>query len=310
MATEHDRKWQGTTSGSGWMHRSLIRMLKVVPLGVMYGFAGAFVLPVWMIAKRQPVKDIALYFRNRYNLRGVKLWRAVWRNHYRMMQVVIDKFAAFSGRKFEFELEGNEAFKELEDKPEGFIMLSSHVGNSELVGFSLGSTKKQMSALVYAGESPSVMENRRRLLKEHNIEMIKVDDSLDHLFEMNAALANGNIVGMPADRVIGSQKTFNTTFLGTDTQFPLGPFATAVQRNVAAVAIFMMKESTKRYRLIVRPVHLSEEESCTLNRRDRMKAMGVKFSNALEDVVKRYPEQWFNYFDFWNESKNNTDERN
>lgn len=219
-----------------------------------------------------------------------------------MMQIVIDKFAAYSGRQFEFELEGNEAFKALEEKPEGFILLSSHTGNPELVGYSLGSSRKHMSALVYAGESPSVMENRRRLLKEHNIEMIKVDDTLDHIFEMNEALANGNIVGMPADRVIGSQKTFTARFLDTSTHFPLGPFATAVQRNVEAVAIFMMKESVKRYRLIVSPIRLTAEEVSTLGRRDKMNAMGIKFANALEAVVRRYPEQWFNYYDFWNET--------
>lgn len=303
MANESNRQWQGTTSGSNWMHRSLVRMMRIIPLRLMYGFAGVFVLPWWMLVKRQPVKDISLYFRNRYGYRGLRLWRAVWRNHYRMMQIVIDKFAAYSGRRFEFSIDGNEAFRALESRPEGFILLSSHVGNSEIVGFSLGSDKKRMSALVFAGESPSVLENRRRLLSEHNIDMIPVDDTLNHLFAINDALANGNIVGMPADRAMGSQKTFETAFLGVDTRFPLGPFATAVQRNVGAVAIFMMKESAKHYHLIVRPVSLTDDEKAGLNRRDSMAAMGRKFAAALEDVVKRYPEQWFNYYDFWNEAK-------
>jgi len=267
----------------------------------MYLFVAIFVLPVWMMLKRNPVKHISLYFKNRYGLRGFKLYMAVWHNHYRMMQVVIDRFAAYSGRRFDYELEGNEAFKTLEKKPEGFILLSSHIGNSELVGYTLGSSKKKMSVLVYAGENQSVMENRRRLLGKHNIEMIKVDNTFDHLFEMNTALSKGNIVGMPADRIMGSQKTFTTRFLDTPTRFPLGPFATAVQRDVAAVAIFMMKESTKRYRLIVRPIQLTEEENATLGRRDKMNIMGVRFANALEEIVRRYPDQWFNYFDFWNE---------
>ena len=303
MSTETSHQWQGTTSGTGWMHRMLIKMLRVIPLRVMYGFAGVFILPPWMLCKQQPVRDITLYFKNRHGLKGLRLWRAVWINHYRMMQVVIDKFAAYGGRKFKFELEGNEAFRVLENKPDGFILLSSHIGNSELVGFSLGSSKKKLSALVYAGESPTVMENRRRLLEEHNIEMIKVDNTLDHLYAMNAALANGNIVGMPADRIIGSQKTFSTTFLGTETQFPLGPFATAVQRGVEAVAIFMMKEGTSKYRLIVKPIGLTQNEKDTLSRRDMMNLMGQKFAQVLEGVVSRYPHQWFNYYDFWNETR-------
>ncbi len=222
-----------------------------------------------------------------------------------MMQIVIDRFAAYGGTRFEYELEGNEAFKELESRPEGFIMLSAHVGNSEMIGYSLGSSIKTMSALAYAGESKSVMENRRRLLEQHNIHLIPVDETLDHLFLINDALGNGNIIGMPADRIIGSQKVFDTIFLGVPTQFPLGPFATAVQRDVAAVAVFMMKESAKQYRLIVKPIKLDESEKNSLSRRERMTAMGRKYAAALDEIVRRYPSQWFNYYDFWNELNDN-----
>ena len=283
------------------MHRSLIQMLRFIPLRFMYGFAAIFVLPFCIVFNRKPVKVISQYFRGRHGLRGTKLAWAVWKNHYLMMQVVIDRFAAYGGTRFKYELEGNEAFIELESGPEGFILLSSHVGNTEMVGYSLGSKIKTMSALVYAGETKSVMENRRRLLEQHNIHLIPVSDNLDHLFMINDALAKGNIVGMPADRIIGSQKVFDTIFLDTKTQFPLGPFATAVQRNVHAVAVFMMKESAKRYRLIVRPITLEGQEIATLNRRERMVAMGKKYAAALEEVVRRYPHQWFNYYDFWNE---------
>ncbi|MDE7473875.1 MAG: lysophospholipid acyltransferase family protein [Muribaculaceae bacterium] len=305
--TKTTRQWTGTTSGSSWMHRSLIQMLRFLPLRFMYGFAAVFVLPFCIAFNRKPVKAISQYFKGRHGLRGSKLALAVWKSHYLMMQVVIDRFAAYGGTRFRYELEGNEAFKELESQPEGFILLTSHVGNSEMVGYSLGSSIKPMSALVYAGEAASVMENRRRLLEQHNIHMIPVNETLDHLFMINEALANGNIVGMPADRIIGSQKVFDTTFLNTPTKFPLGPFATAVQRDVAAVAVFMMKESAKQYRLIVRPIKLDEQEQASLNRRERMVAMGRKYAAALDEVVKRYPCQWFNYYDFWNELNDNNE---
>lgn len=278
-------------------------MMRYIPLRLMYGFASVFVLPFWMLAKRQPVKDIARYFRKHHGKSRIDLWKAVWLNHYRMMQIVIDKFAAYGGHRFKFTFDGNEAFKELESKPEGFIMLSSHMGNSELVGFSLGSSLKHISALVYGGESPTVLENRRRLLAMHNIDMIPVDDSLNHIFEINNALASGNIVGMPADRVVGSPKTFETDFLGAKASFPLGAFATAVQRDVATIAIFMIKDGIDHYRLVVRPVKLDGHVSQSLNRRQKMVSLGQEFVKILEQIVKQYPHQWFNFYDFWNEQQ-------
>ena len=195
------------------MHKSLIQMMRFIPLRVMYGFVAFFVLPACLVFNRGPVKAISQYFRGRYNLQGTRLALAVWKNHYSMMQMVIDRFAAYAGKKFEFEFEGNEAFKELESQPKGFIMLSSHIGNSEMVGYSLGSTIKSMSTLAYAGESLAVMENRRRLLAQHNIKLIPVDETFNHIFLLNEALVKGEIVGMPADRIIGSQKVFSTKFL-------------------------------------------------------------------------------------------------
>ncbi len=283
------------------MHKSLIQMMRFIPLRVMYGFVAFFVLPACLVFNRGPVKAISQYFRGRYNLQGTRLALAVWKNHYSMMQMVIDRFAAYAGKKFEFEFEGNEAFKELESQPKGFIMLSSHIGNSEMVGYSLGSTIKSMSTLAYAGESLAVMENRRRLLAQHNIKLIPVDETFNHIFLLNEALVKGEIVGMPADRIIGSQKVFSTKFLNAEANFPLGPFATTIQRDVDSIAIFMMKQSAKRYKLIVRNISLSDEEKSKLSRKEMMSTLGRKYVTELENIVIQYPYQWFNYFDFWNE---------
>lgn len=283
------------------MHKSLIAMLRVIPLRFIYWFAAVFVLPPCLVFNRKPVNEIKHYFRERHHLSGIRLQLAVWKNHYRMAQVVIDRFASYGGKQFNFEIEGNEAFRELESRPQGFLLLSSHVGNSEMVGYKIGSSIKHMSVLAYAGEAASVMENRRRMLGQHNIDLIPVDESLNHIYAMNDALAAGNIVGMAADRTIGSQKTYTANFLGKDARFPLGAFATAVQRDVDVVAMFMMKQSAHRYRLIVKPIKLTDEERSTLYRRERMEALGRHFATELEQIVQEYPEQWFNYYDFWNE---------
>lgn len=304
MDDTNKRKWAGTTSGSTWMHRSLIQMLRFIPLRAIYWFAAIFVLPFYIIFNRQAVRAIGQYHRGRYNRNGLTLFVWIWKSHYRMMQIVIDRFAVYGGKRFNFEADGNDAFKALECKPGGFITLTSHTGNQELIGYSMNSAIKQMAVLVYGGETASIMENRRKILSKHNIEMIPVDETFNHIFAMNEALANGKIIGMPADRAVGSTKTFNVTFLGTQAQFPLGPFATAVQREVPLIALFMMKEGIKKYRLIVRPVELDNETSTALNKRERMAALGEKYVTILENVVSAYPDQWFNFYDFWNETSN------
>ncbi len=149
--------------------------------------------------------------------------RAVWmtyKNHCAFSQVVIDRFAMYAGKKFRIKVEGYDLFKGLCEDPEGFIQLSSHIGNYEIAGYSLPTEEKRFNALVFGGEKESVMTNRNRLFKGNNIRMISMQPDMSHLFEINKVLADGEILSMPADRIFGSQKNFRIPFLGSDAKFP------------------------------------------------------------------------------------------
>ena len=58
-----------------------------------------------------------------------------------------------------------------------------------------------------------------------------------------------------------------------------------------------MKESVRRYRLFVRQI--GETLDQTLPSRVRAEAMAKEFAASLESVVRMYPTQWFNFYDFW-----------
>jgi predicted LPLAT superfamily acyltransferase len=36
-----------------------------------------------------------------------------------------------------------------------------------------------------------------------------------------------------------------------------------------------------------------------LPRQEAMQAMLADFASAMEEKAKQYPEQWFNYYNFW-----------
>lgn len=295
MAEELQHKeWSGKTDGQPWMQRSLIAMFRVMPLGLLYGVM-ALVVPFYMLFNRKGYQAMFQFFRKRFGYGRLKSFWNVYKNHFRFGQVILDRFGAYAGKKFRFEVEGQEYFDALEACPAGFVQLSSHVGNYEMAGYTLVSKTKRFNALVFAGETETVMENRQRILSEHNINMIPVSEDLSHLFALNAALDNGDIVSMPADRVFGSQKNVECDFLGAKAKFPLGAFAMAVQKEVQVLAVFVMKESVKQYRVIVRKV----ECDASASRREQMAQLAQSFATHIEEVIKRFPTQWFNYFDFW-----------
>ena len=290
-------EWKGRTDGLPWMIRSLVVLMKVIDRRIIYCFM-AIVVPFYMIFHHDSYLATYRFFRQRFHLGRIKSFLKVYANHFRFGQVIIDRYAAYAGKKFRFELDGNERFMELVHGERGFVQLSSHAGNYEMVGYGLTSTTKKINGLFYGGESKVMMDFRRKILAMHNVNLIEVDESMSHIFNMNAAIDRGEIVSMTGDRLFGSSKAIKCMFLGKEASFPMGPFALAVQKEVPMLAVFSMRYKG-RYRVYVRDIE--QEESLPI--RARMTDMAKKFASELENVVRMYPTQWFNYYDFWKDDE-------
>ena len=275
------------------MIRSLVVLMKVIDRRIIYCFM-AIVVPFYMLFNHKGYLAIYRFFRQRFGYGRIKSFLKVYANHFRFGQVIIDRYAAYAGKRFRFELDGNEKFMELVNGRSGFVQLSSHAGNYEMVGYSLTSPSKKVNGLFYGGETKVMMDFRRRILSIHNVNLIEVDESMSHIFNMNAAIDRGEIVSMTGDRLFGSSKSFKCMFLGKEAQFPMGPFALAVQKEVPMLAVFSMRYKG-RYRVYVRDIR----PDASLPLRARMADMAQRFASELENVVRMYPTQWFNYYDFW-----------
>lgn len=288
-----ERAWQGGTDGTSWMHRNLVRIVRHVPLRLMYGFAALFVVPCYF-AFSKGYKPMYHYFNRRLGWRPWRAFFGVYRNYCRFSQVILDRFYMFGGGKFDVEVENYHLYQELADDEPGFMILSAHVGCYELAGYSLVATKKRFNALAFGEEAEAIVENRERLFKDTNIRIIPVKDDLSHLFALNDALDNGESVSFPSDRLLGKQRTVTCEFLGAPAQFPMGAFALAAQRDLPVLTVNVMKASAKRYKVYVNRLRKEGEK-----RDERINGYVRQYVAHLEEVLRLYPEQWFNYYEFW-----------
>ena len=286
--------WAGTTYGTGWMHRWLIAVLRWMDIRLLYIFSSIFVVPVCLVLNASC--GIAYrYFRQRHGFGKLKSARKTYTNHCLFGQVVIDRFAMYAGKKFKVDIEGYEHFQQLSESPQAFVQLSSHVGNYELAGYTLYSKDKQFNALVFFGEKSTVMQNRNKMFADNRIHMIPVSNDMSHLFEMNRVLQEGEILSMPADRFVGSTKSITLPFLGADARFPLGPFSVATSRGVDVITVHVMKVSPKRYKIHVTPLPYDKNAS----RKEQEEQLARGYVSELERILRLYPAQWYNYFEFW-----------
>jgi len=100
---------------------------------------------------------------------------------------------------------------------------------------------------------------------------------------------------MHADRFVEGAKTITVKFLGADAKFPLGPFILASRFRVPVSFVFAMKESTFHYHFFATEI----KDYLHLDKDIMMQQMLTDFVSYMEEKVKKYPEQWYNYYDFW-----------
>ncbi len=289
-----EQKWKGTTYGNGWMHRWLIRLLRYIDVRCLYVFVAVFVVPVCLIVNPSG-KIIYRFFRRHFGYSAWKAIRKTYANHYLFSQVVIDKFAMYAGKKFKIDVEGYEHFQTLATQQPAFIQLSAHIGNYEIAGYSLVAEQKPFNALVFFGEKESVMLNRAKMFSSTHIRMIPIKSDMSHLYLIDQAIGRGEIVSMPSDRMIGSLKYVEHDFLGGKAKFPQGPFRVATMRALDVVAVNVMKTASKAYTIYVTPLRYDKSAS----RQAQIQQLSALYVEELERMVRMYPTQWYNFFDFW-----------
>jgi len=299
MATPTKTKdWTGRTGGSTLGQKALLFLFHFHNVTVGYVFL-ALVVPFYMLFARKGYLAIYRYFRRRHGYGSFKSFCKTYQNHFVFGQCMLDRFAVYAGRRnfFKVEITGNEHFHHLLNSEKGFLIASSHVGNFELSGYLLRQDKKRIYGMVFGGEAKEVMNKRAAILDRNNICIVPVANDMSHIYVLNEALRKGEIASMPCDRNFGSAKSVKCDFLNGKANFPQGAFALAVMFDVPVIAIFVMKESVSKYHVYVKP--LSSEGFEHLNKREKINLLAQSFANELENIVRKYPEQWFNFYNFW-----------
>ncbi|HJT74452.1 MAG TPA: hypothetical protein VJ720_10545, partial [Chitinophaga sp.] len=97
-----------------------------------------------------------------------------------------------------------------------------------------------------------------------------------------------------ADRFLKGNKTVQANFLGQQASFPAGPFLLAATFRVPVSLVFAFKETSTHYHL-----YATQPREYHGRRRQGVELAVQDFVTELEEMVRKYPEQWFNYYNFW-----------
>jgi hypothetical protein len=69
---------------------------------------------------------------------------------------------------------------------------------------------------------------------------------------------------------------------------------------VEVVAVFTLKVSPTKYRTLIRRLEIGfPADGTALSKSRRASLLVEAYAVEMEKVLAQYPEQWFNFYDFW-----------
>jgi predicted LPLAT superfamily acyltransferase len=292
-------QWKGVTHGGTLGQKGLFFFFRYMSLSFSYAILSIIVV-FYMIFSYKGFKSIWFYFRTIKKYGVTKSILKTYRNHYLFGQAFLDKFALFAGKKnaFEISITGQELFDEILNSPKGAIIASSHVGNFEISGYLLHQTKKRINGIVYGGENPVIQQYRQNILSENNVFQIPVLADMSHIFTIMDVLERGEILTIPCDRIFSGNKTVTLGFMGKKASFPTGAYHLAAKYDVPVLTLFVMKESAKHYHVFLS--RIDHYSASYLSKKEKVEILALNYVSELEKILEKYPEQWYNFFKFWN----------
>ncbi|TYA52348.1 LpxL/LpxP family acyltransferase [Formosa maritima] len=290
-------EWQGKSRGTVLGYKIFVFFMKKVGIGAAY-FVLYFVATYFCFFSKDSTKSIYYYLRYRLKYSKTKSFISVFKSYYIFGQTILDKIAISSNlsHKFTYESDGVHFINETLKEKKGGILISAHVGNFEISEYFFGILEENtsISLLTTDIEHTAIKEYLDSVRKKSNIKLILIKDDLSHIFEVNAALARNEIVCITGDRYIKGAKFLTEKLMGEEAKFPAGPFLLASRLNVPVLFVYVMKETKKHYHLYARKSQAKHRDAQGLLK---------EYTESVSWMLKKYPLQWFNYFDFWNVMK-------
>ncbi len=286
--------WTGQTGGTKWMQQSLIVLFRYIDVRIIYAIM-AIVIVFYMIFRPYQYIAIYKYFIKCHNYTPLRAVFAAYTNYYMFGQAILDRFAAYAGKKYNFILEDKNIEKTYNNTEEGLLVIASHIGNYELAGYSFFSSNKDMHIIAFDGETETIMKNRLAMFNANNIHIIPIKKDLSHVFSIYEALTKGDIVSIHGDRMMDAMKELKCNFFNKQASFPIGPFQIAAVINKPIITMFVMKDKWNTYHIYSFFLKANYE----LKKEERIADLAQQYAKHIEEVICKYPHQWFQFYDFW-----------
>lgn len=290
-------QWDGKSYGTVLGYRIFAWCLRFFGIRMAY-FVLVWVIVYYLLRIKKAHRQAIYRFRSIHNSwtgRQKFLGRFyIFQNLYAFGQTLVDRLAVFLGNKRDWTVTSDGVTHLQTLAQTGGILLNAHIGNWEIgPAFvqSMHGLDLSMAMLV-------VSDPLHQVARMHNLSVISLASQETAAFQLKNTLESGKLVLMHGDRFLEGMPTIEVDFMGHPAHFPSGPYRTAAILEKPVAFACVMKSGLQSYHFVCTKPRTYQWDA-TRPREAQVREWVAEYVRFLEEQVRRYPQQWFNFYDFW-----------
>jgi len=194
----------------------------------------------------------------------------------------------------------DEAKEKLQDiaqnSPHGVIVMTAHFSNWELAAHFLAKNGLPMLAIGRTGNNKLI--DQKITIPFRNKYGNHATSKDNAMLSMAKTLKRGDAVGLLIDQKSGQLNSVKVDFFGTPAETTLSVAMLKLKFNPLVVPIFIARQSDGMYEMIINePIDYVADE--IEDKEKKLEAMTLKYNQAIENVIREYPAQWFWMHNRW-----------
>jgi lauroyl/myristoyl acyltransferase len=175
----------------------------------------------------------------------------------------------------------------------GVLLVGSHLGSWEMAGVALVNRGYRVSAVSETLVNERINRMAIRSRAARGIELIPMEYALKRVY---GALRRNEGVGLVTDRPLPPDEGVMVEFFGRHIAWPSGPAALALRTGAKLVTGYLVRNESDDY---IGEIFPALEFEITDDRESDVQHITQQLVSIQEDVIRRYPDQWFMFRRMW-----------
>jgi len=202
---------------------------------------------------------------------------------------------------FDISVEGHELADTRINQGQGVLLMGAHMGSFEVIR-AVGLRRPDLKlALTMYEENARKISTMLSAVNPALVPDIIPLGRVDSMLAVQSRLADGAFVGVLGDRTIGEDARQPVAFIGATAWFPTGAMRAAAMLRCPVIFMVGLYRGANRYRVVFESL-ADFSQTPRDERAAQIHDAIERYAALLEKYCRSDPYNWFNFFNFWQES--------